>query len=142
MIEEIEKKNYARLIEIWEASIRATHDFLPEKEIEPLKTLILDKYFDAVKLKCFKNSQNEITGFCGVADNKLEMLFVVPSAQGQGVGSALCQHAIEHQHVTKVDVNEQNIRAVVFYKKMGFSVFARSELDDQGRPYPILHMEK
>ena len=142
MIYGVEKKNYSELIEVWEASLRATHDFLPEKEIEPLKALLLDQYFDAVVLKCFKNKQGKITGFCGVADKKIEMLFIMPSAQGQGVGSALCQHAIEHENATRVDVNEQNTRAIDFYKKMGFIVVARSDFDEQGRPYPLLNMEK
>lgn len=142
MIHDIDHKNYSKLIEVWEASLRATHDFLPDEEIEPLKKLLLDKYFDAVVLKCFKNKHDEIIGFCGVADKKIEMLFVMPSAQGQGVGSALCKYAVEHQDAIRVDVNEQNIRAIDFYTKMGFSVFARSEFDEQGRPYPLLHMEK
>ena len=103
--------------------------------------LILDKYFDVVLLKCVKNTEGEIIGFLGIADHKIEMLFVSPSAQGQGVGSALCQYAIEYQDVNKVDVNEQNPRAREFYEKMGFNVVSRSELDSQGMPYPILHME-
>lgn len=68
------------------------------------------------------------------------MFFVAPAAQGQGVGSKLCQHAIRYQCATKVNVNEQNPMAIEFYQKMGFSVVGRSELDQQGKPYPILHM--
>ena len=142
MIYAVEKKDYSELIDVWEASLRATHHFLPEEEIEPLKALILDQYFDAVVLHCAKDTKGEIIGFCGVADKKIEMLFIMPSAQGQGVGSALCQYAIEHENATTVDVNEQNTRAIDFYKKMGFVVVARSELDGQGRPYPLLQMEK
>ena len=32
MICDVEKKDYAKLIDIWETSVRSTHDFLPEKE--------------------------------------------------------------------------------------------------------------
>jgi len=142
MIYDVEKKDYTQLIEVWEASVRATHDFLTDEEIKQLKSLILEKnYFDAVELKCCKNTQGEIIGFCGVAEKKIEMLFVAPSAQGQGIGSALCQYAVEHQNATKVDVNEQNPRAITFYKKMGFRIVGRSAVDKQGRPYPLLHME-
>lgn len=69
------------------------------------------------------------------------MLFVAPSEQGQGVGSVLCRYAIQHQAATKVDVNEQNPRARAFYEKMGFTIASRSEFDEQGKPFPILHME-
>jgi putative acetyltransferase len=37
-------------------------------------------------------------------------------------------------------VNEQNENAIGFYKKMGFYVINRSALDNEGLPYPILHM--
>jgi len=69
------------------------------------------------------------------------MLFISPDAQGHGIGSALCQYAIEYLGATKVDVNEQNPRAREFYEKMGFSFVNRSELDGQGKPYPILHLK-
>jgi putative acetyltransferase len=69
------------------------------------------------------------------------MLFISPNEQGHGIGSALCQYAIQQLGVTQVDVNEQNPRAREFYEKMGFSIVNRSELDGQGKPYPISHME-
>ena len=140
-ISKVNKHDYLELIDVWEKSVRATHNFLPDNEIKQLKPLILDNYFDAVILKQIKNTEDEIIGFSGVAEHKIEMLFVAPSAQGQGVGSELLHYAIEHQRVTKVDVNEQNPRAEGFYKKMGFHVVSRSDLDGQGKPYPILHME-
>lgn len=40
------KESHSKLIEIWEASVRATHNFLPEKNILELKPLILEQYFD------------------------------------------------------------------------------------------------
>lgn len=36
--------------------------------------------------------------------------------------------------------NEQNPGAVGFYEHMGFRTYARSERDEQGGPYTILHM--
>lgn len=140
-IYDIEKSDHLQLINLWEQAVRATHDFLSDEEINRLKPLILNKYFDAVLLKCVKDTKGQIVGFLGVADNKIEMLFISPSAQGQGIGSALCQYAIDHQRATKVDVNEQNPRAREFYEKMGFKIISRSELDGEGMPYPILHME-
>ncbi len=43
--------------------------------------------------------------------------------------------------MTKVDVNEQNPQAVGFYEHMGFRLVSKSELDGEGKPYPILHMQ-
>jgi putative acetyltransferase len=137
----VEKQDYLQLIMIWEESVRATHEFLPEKEIQELKPLILTNYFDAVLLRCSKNTEGQIIGFIGVAEEKIEMLFISPNEQGHGIGSVLCQYAIQQLGATKVDVNEQNTRATEFYEKMGFNIVNRSEVDGQGKPYPILHME-
>jgi putative acetyltransferase len=35
---------------------------------------------------------------------------------------------------------EQNEQAAKFYQKMGFYVINRSERDNEGKPYPILHL--
>ena len=73
-------------------------------------------------------------------DGNIEMLFISPEARGKGIGAMLARHAIQTQDATKVDVNEQNSQALGFYLHLGFSVTARSALDGQGKPYPLLHM--
>ena len=140
VIESAKNQDYPQLLEVWEASVRATHDFLAEDDLQTLKPLILNQYFDAVVLHCAKNKQGEILGFSGVLNGSLEMLFVTPNAHRQGIGTLLVSHAINRQGVTKVDVNEQNPQAVGFYKKIGFSVIGRSPIDGQGNNYPLLHM--
>jgi len=135
------KDDYLVLIEIWEKSVRATHDFLPEENIKTLKPLILEHYFDAVDLRIARNDSDIIVGFIGVAEGNVEMLFVSPDSRHSGVGSFLLKHAIQYQSASKVDVNEQNIEAIGFYKHLGFQVFDRSMLDGQGNPFPLLHME-
>lgn len=139
-IETVEKADHLKLLEIWERSVRATHDFLAEEDFQELKPLILEQYFDAVDLRCAKNSNGEILGFCGIHNNNIEMLFILPDARGKGVGSLLADYAIRAQGATKVDVNEQNEQALGFYQHIGFSVTGRSPVDGQGKPYPLLHM--
>ena len=136
----VSRADYPALIKLWEASVRATHNFLPEAEILALKPLILEHYFDAVILHCARTEEGNIAGFSGSHEGKLEMLFVAPEARGGGVGRLLVEHAIDQGGVTQVDVNEQNEQAVGFYLKMGFTVTGRSPLDGQGKPYPLLHM--
>lgn len=139
-IEIVEKADHLKLIEIWEASVRATHDFLVEDDIQALRPLILEQYFDAVDLRCAKNTHGEIQGFCGVHEGNIEMLFIAPEARGKGIGALLVAYAIKSQGATKVDVNEQNVQALGFYQHIGFSVIGRSPVDGQGKPYPLLHM--
>jgi putative acetyltransferase len=84
---------------------------------------------------------NNILGFMGVSKDVLEMLFIDSRSIGKGVGKMLLLHAINHLNITKVDVNERNEQALKFYGHFGFKVTSRSELDETGKPYPILHME-
>ena len=69
------------------------------------------------------------------------MLFVTDEARGEGIGTKLLNQAIAEFDVTRVDVNEQNRQAVEFYTRRGFQVVRRSETDDAGRPYPLLHLQ-
>ncbi|PHS62403.1 MAG: acetyltransferase [Thalassobium sp.] len=132
---------YPQLIEIWEASVRATHDFLAEQDLVELKPLILEQYFAAVELTVAKDTDAQILGFIGVSEGNIEMLFIAPDSRGLGVGKLLTCYAINNQQATRVDVNEQNEQALGFYQHLGFSVIGRSPLDGQGKPYPLLHME-
>ncbi|MGE4538522.1 MAG: GNAT family N-acetyltransferase [Desulfovibrio sp.] len=140
-IESADKKDYAALLAVWEASVRATHHFLKDEDIAFLRPLLLEQYFDAVKLRCVKNAQGNILGFCGVSGKKLEMLFVLPQNRGQGIGSFLCKHAIKTMDIAYVDVNEQNPQAIGFYEHIGFRRIGRSPVDGQGMPFPLLHMQ-
>lgn len=132
--------DYQELTRVWEASVRATHDFLPESYIELLKSLVLTRYLDAVMLICTRDSRQRITGFAGVAAGKIEMLFIDPAHRGQGLGKKLLKYAMEHLNADELDVNEQNPQALGFYFKQGFEVIGRSEVDGMGQPYPLLHM--
>ncbi|MNL49918.1 putative N-acetyltransferase YjaB [compost metagenome] len=69
------------------------------------------------------------------------MLFVNPAARGRGIGKQLVTYAVQTLNVLYVDVNEQNPQAIGFYEHLGFRVFDRSERDEQGQPFPILHMK-
>jgi putative acetyltransferase len=133
--------HYQTLLKIWESSVRATHDFLPEEDIEALRPLLENLYFPAVTLSIARLIEDgSVVGFVGVSDNRIEMLFVDAAQRGKGVGKVLLRRAIA-QGADELDVNEQNPQAVGFYQQQGFVVVSRSEHDGQGRPYPLLHMK-
>lgn len=131
--------HYPELIQVWEESVRATHDFLSPGDIEYYKPLILEQYFDQVQL-FFISENNRIQGFIGLDQTDIHMLFVHPQARGFGIGKALLNFAINHRGANAIDVNEQNQQAVGFYQHMGFETVARADHDAAGKPYPILSM--
>jgi len=140
-IDTINKTEYNDVLELWESSVRATHHFLKEEDIQYFKPLILNTYLDAVELRCVRADDKKIVGFLGVAPPNLEMLFIHPDYRGNKIGKTLLRYAIDALNVHKVDVNEQNKLAVGFYNYFGFETFKRSELDTSGKPYPTLHMK-
>ena len=131
--------DYSELVQLWEDSVRATHDFLPEGYILLLREHVLRRYLDAVMLICCKDRQR-ICGFAGVANGRVDMLFVAPAYRGQGVGKRLLRYAINELNAECLDVNEQNPQALGFYLHEGFEVIGRSATDGLGQPYPLLHM--
>ncbi len=139
-IEPATPSDFPEIVEVWEASVRATHDFLSEADIQGLKPLILNEYLQAVELFCVRENGN-VLGFLGLSPEMIEMLFIHPAARGKGIGKRLVQFAIQEKAIRKVDVNEQNPQAVGFYEHLGFEVVSRSPLDPQGKPFPILSME-
>ena len=131
---------YPALVEIWRSTVDATHDFLADAHRDEIESRLQSDYFPAVTLSVAE-LDGEPVGFSGVLDSNLEMLFVDATRRGAGIGTALLNHAITEHGVAKVDVNEQNVSAADFYAHRGFEVVGRSEMDEAGRPYPLLHMK-
>ena len=145
-MEEINIKNrnlslIEKLIDVWKRSVRETHLFLSNEEIEEIKNFVPM----ALKLVPHLIIENDVNGvpiaFMGIDDGKLEMLFIDPRERGKGLGRKLLEHGITNYGVKEVVVNEQNPQAKGFYEHMGFKVYERSEIDEQGNPYPILFMK-
>ncbi|WP_278562340.1 GNAT family N-acetyltransferase [Phocaeicola plebeius] len=140
MIREVKKTDYPILVDIWESAVLSTHDFLKKEDFLYYREH-LPTYFQYVTLYGYEQD-GRLVGFIGVAENNIEMLFVHNDYRYKGVGKRLVMYAIEKLQVCKVDVNEQNIQAVGFYQHRGFSVITRSDLDAEGKAYPILHMRR
>lgn len=131
-----------RLVAVWEASVRATHDFLTESDIQFFKPMVLPGLLSLEHLLCVRDRQGTLVGFVGVANGKMEALFVHPTWRRRGVGRRLARHAVVELGATTVDVNEQNHQAVGFYRRLGFEVEGRSAVDGTGKPFPLLHLRK
>ena len=127
------------LTQLWEASVRATHHFLSEMDICEIREFVPVALANIPHL-LVANEYDKPIAFMGVDGCAIEMLFVDPSRRGVGIGRMLIKHSIEHYGIETVSVNEQNSEAVGFYQHMGFVVFKRTDLDEQGRPFPILYM--
>lgn len=129
------------LLDIWLRSVRATHAFLTEDDIQSLLPHVRDYLAsDTPEFWVLCSDAGELMGFMGLSDSKMESLFLAPEYHGRGGGRRLVRHAQELHGELTTDVNEQNPAALRFYEACGFVVDGRSEVDDAGRPFPLLHL--
>jgi len=140
IIRQATNADHPLLLNIWQRSVRATHHFLQESDIEELLPQLRDNYLPAVELWVAVDTEDSPLGFIGLNENHVEMLFIEPDLRGKGIGRALLDHARSSRQQMSVDVNEQNPEAVGFYLHYGCVQTGRSPLDGEGRPFPLLHL--
>jgi putative acetyltransferase len=98
------------------------------------------KYLPQAILWVAVDEADQPLGFMGMTEEKIDALFVAPEQHGKGVGRALVAYARGMAPKLSVDVNEPNDAARSFYRRMGFREVGRSERDDHGRAFPIVHL--
>ena len=129
------------LLNIWEYSVRATHLFLSDAEIKQIKEYVPQALSGVEHLIVAENEDDKPIAFMGTENSRLEMLFLLPTERGKGLGKQLIQYGIKNYGITEVTVNEQNPQAVGFYEHLGFETYKRTEHDEEGNPYPLLYMK-
>lgn len=130
----------ARIMDIWRKAVDATHTFLAPQDRMAIDAELCS-FFPQVTLTLAVESTGSVVGFMLLHQGHLEALFVDVDCHGSGIGRALVTHALAHCPQLTTDVNEQNAQAVAFYQRLDFVRTGRSELDGQGRPYPLIHLQ-
>lgn len=131
------------LFDVWQRSVRATHTFLTEADIALLAPKVIDYLAtDASEFVVVCDERGSIAGFMALGADEIEALFVAPEHFRRGLGTQLIEEARSRRPGVELtlDVNEQNVVARRFYEARGFFAEGRSELDDLGLPFPIIHM--
>ncbi|MDQ2187549.1 acetyltransferase [Alcaligenaceae bacterium A4P071] len=132
-------KDGLRVMAIWRSAVDATHDFLRLDDRAAIEAE-LAAFLPTAPLWLAVDANDHVLAFMLLDGRKMEALFVAPEARGTGVGKALVQHALRMHADLTTDVNAQNQQAVGFYERMGFERTGHSEMDAQGRPYPLIHL--
>ena len=129
------------LLDIWESAVRATHTFLSESDIEEIKKVV-PLAIENVERLIVTGFTSKPVGFIGINGKKIEMLFIHNKYRGRGFGSELINYVLTNFHCDEVCVNEANEGAHGFYKIKDFVDVDRHELDEDGRPFPIIVMKR
>jgi putative acetyltransferase len=128
------------LVSIWRSSVADTHSFVTRADLSAIDVEV-QQFLPTTPAWLALDQTGRPIAFMVLTEGTLEALFVVGDQQGRGVGRALIEHAMRQSPTLATVVNEQNAGALGFYRHVGFKVVGRSATDEQGRPYPILHME-
>ena len=130
-----------QLLNVWEASVRTTHLFLSDAEVNQIKSYVPQALEGVAHLIIVETENGEPLGFMGIENQRLEMLFLSPAERGKGLGRQLLQYGMKNYGLQELTVNEQNLQAVDFYEHLGFEIYKKTECDEEGNPYPLWYMK-
>ena len=131
-----------RALEIWRSAVDATHQFLSPADRAGIDAQVAGEFLPNAMLWIAADDRDRPMGFLVMDGARIEALFVDPAVHRQGYGSMLMDHAVSLEPGLTVDANEQARHAVHFYLRKGFRIVGRSPTDEQGRPYPLVHLSR
>ncbi|WP_313204287.1 acetyltransferase [Stenotrophomonas sp.] len=127
------------VVDLWRRAVDATHDFLSAEDRRAIDAEVAG-FLPQAPLLLAVDADDRPQGFMLIDGSHMEALFIDPEVHGQGIGRQLVEHALAQHSTLTTDVNAQNAQALGFYLRMGFVETGRSEVDSQGRPYPLIHL--
>lgn len=131
---------HEQLVRIWRAAVEQTHHFLTVDDIDRYEGEVRSALPQVADLRVAIGEDGRATGFIAQAAGDIHMLFVDPACHGQGVGTALVEAIGAEFGTLRVDVNEDNPSGRRFYQARGFEQVGRSATDNDGNPFPLLHL--
>ncbi|KLT67572.1 hypothetical protein AB669_00160 [Pedobacter sp. BMA] len=132
----IGRPEHQQVLELWEKSVRESHDFLNDQDIQDYRALMESQYLDKTKLYAAEEN-GLMKGFIGFSGNQIRLLFISPDSMRKGFGKKLLNFAIRDRQIKEVDVNGQNTAAYQFYHQAGFRIIKKYPYDGAGKPYPV-----
>ncbi|WP_175837500.1 acetyltransferase [Burkholderia anthina] len=127
------------LVNLWRRSVDATHHFLSAEDRKAIDAEVCS-FLPHAPVTVAVDENDNPRGFMLIDGTHMEALFIDPDVRGVGIGRQLLQYGLSLHGALSTDVNVQNAQAVGFYQRMGFIETGRSEVDSQGRPYPLIHL--
>ena len=109
----VRDEHLTSLLSIWRAAVEASHGFLTSEDVDWYEKLVAGYLPQMGDLRLAVDADDAPLGF--IAQDQPEL---------------------------RLDVNEQNPAALAFYTAKGFTQVGRSEVDGQGRPFPLLHLAR
>lgn len=132
MIRSIENKDINKIMDIWLRSTIKAHDFIPKEYGDNSYNTVKDVYIPMADTFIYEDEES-IKGFISIINNEfIGALFVDTDSQGGGIGKKLINFAIDKYKNLSLAVYKDNVKSVVFYKRMGFTVVKEQVNQDSG----------
>lgn len=132
MIRSIENKDINKVMDIWLRSTIKAHDFIPKEYWDNSYNTVKDVYIPMADTFIYEDEES-IKGFISIINNEfIGALFVDTDSQGGGIGKKLINFAIDKYKNLSLAVYKDNVKSVVFYKRMGFTVVKEQVNQDSG----------
>ena len=129
------------LLAVWRRAVEATHHFLTPADVDGYETR-LRAVLPRAAMRVAVGDDDVPVGFLAGRAGEVDALFVDPAVHGTGAGTALVDDAARHHAILTVAVNEQNPDAHAWYRRRGFVETHRSDLDADGRPFPLVYLRR
>jgi putative acetyltransferase len=139
---EIDMETVARVFAI---AFRHSLPFLPNLHTaEEDVAYFSGKVFSENEVWVAVDGLHQTIGFIGFDQNFVNHLYVLPIAQGHGVGKALLQHAMSARSHLQLWTFQRNALARAFYKRMGFSEIRLTDgaANEENEPDVLLEWNK
>jgi len=122
-------------MEIWRRAVDATHDFLAPGDRRAIEAEVA-AFLPQAALDLAVDATDRPLGLMLLEGKHLAALFVDPAHHAAGIGRMLVEEALRRCPDRMTD----NVRALGFYERLGFTRIGRAPRDGQGRPYPLIHL--
>ena len=139
MIREYRKSDIDQILDIWlSASIKA-HAFVGSEYWKSKVSEMRNVYIPASETFVYE-ADEQVAGFYCLYGSTLAAIFVSPSLQGQGIGSALMDDAKSRRSCLQLSVYSENTPSINFYKQHGFISLGEQVDELTGHPEFIMEL--
>ncbi|NIZ14816.1 GNAT family N-acetyltransferase [Phaeobacter sp. HF9A] len=129
------------VLHIWRQANAQAHPFLSQDLTDQAEAMIRDSFLDMAETWIIEEGSRPL-GFLSLLENEVGGLFVLPEAQGKGLGRALLDHARERRPTLTLSVFVKNHRARRFYAAYGFQPLEERQNAFFKEPELALHLTR
>ena len=130
MIREFQILDTEQVMKLWLFGNMDAHSFVPEEYWRSHFNEVQEALLQA---KVFVYDINgKVLGFIGLMNEYIAGIFVDRNYRSTGIGTQLLTYAKQKYDTLSLSVYQQNLRAVAFYHRVGFSILSEGVDEDTG----------